>query len=219
MDRITHQPSRQQGYGSTSNLRNDSLKHTRKHERKEGGIEPKSKAARLWRTVRPGGADCPHEPRGLSTNVPRTVCTGTADRPAWAVDCPLKHTKPPEANPEKRTVRGEHADCQPGTRGLSARHTRTVRNLTPPKLEITTDQKRRRARTRRTCDEQRARGPSASPSRTVRALRTEPKTARPRKSTPPIHHRISQTVEAVETRVWGHDKRQPRMLYPKHFAS
>jgi hypothetical protein len=177
MDRITHQPPRQQGYGSTSSLRNDSLKHTRKHERRKEGIEPKSKAARLWRTVRPGGADCRHEPSGPSAKVPRTVRTGTADRPAWAVHCPLKPTEPPEANPEKWTVRGEHTDCPPGTRGLSARHTRTVRNFTQRKLENTTDRKRIRARTRRTRDEQRGRGPSATRSRTVRALRTEQKTA------------------------------------------
>jgi hypothetical protein len=219
MDRITHQPPRQQGYGSTSSLRNDSLKHTRKHERKEGGIEPKSKAARLWRTVRPGGADCPQGPRGPSDCVPRTVRTGTADRPAWAADCLLKPTEPPVANLEKRTVRGEHADCPPGTHGLSARYTRTVRNLVQRKLKTTTDRKRRRARTRRTHDEHCARGPSARPLRIVREARTELKTARPRKSTLPIHHRISQTVEAIETRVWGHEKHQPRMLYPKNFAS
>jgi hypothetical protein len=63
-----------------------------------------------------------------------------------------------------------------------------------------------------------SRGPSATSSRTVRASRTEAKTPRPRRSTPPTHHRISQTVEAVETRVWGHDMRQPRMLYPKTFT-
>jgi hypothetical protein len=50
-------------------------------------------------------------------------------------------------------------------------------------------------------------------------LRTEQKTARPRRSTPPIHHRISQAIEAVEKRVWGHEKRQPQILYPKNFAS
>jgi hypothetical protein len=219
MDRITHQPPRQQGYGSTSSLRNDSLKHTRKHERRKGGIEPKRKAARLWRTVRPGGADCPHGPRGPSANVPRTVRTGTADRPSWAADCPLKPTEPPVANSEKRTVRGEHADCPPGTRGLSARHTRTVRNLAQPKLKNTMDRKRSRARTRRTHDEHCPRGPSATTSRTVRPTWTGPETARPRGSTPPTHHRISQTVEAEETRVWGHDKRQTRMLYPKNLAS
>jgi hypothetical protein len=219
MDRITHQPPRQQGYGSTSSLRNDSLKHTRKHERRREESNQGIKAVRLWRTVRPGGADSPHEPRGLSANVPRTVRIGTADRPAWAADCPLKPTEPPVANPEKRTVRGVHADCPPGTRGLSAQHTRTVWNLAQPKLEITTDRKQRRARTQRTRDKQPSRGPSATRSRTVRALRTEQKTAWPRRSTPPIHHRISQTVEAVETRVWGHDKRQTRMLYPKNFAS
>jgi hypothetical protein len=168
------------------------LKHTRKHERRKGGIEPKSKAARLWRTVRPGGADCPHEPSGLSAKVPRTIRTGTADRPARAADCPLKPTEPPEANLEKRTVCGEHVDCPPGTRGQSARHMRTVRNLTQPKLEITMDRKRRQARTRRTREEQRARGPSASPSRTVRASRTDPEIARPRRSTPANHHRISK---------------------------
>jgi hypothetical protein len=148
------------------------LKHTRKHERKERGIEPRNKAARLWRTVQPGGADCPHEPSGPSAKVPRTVCTGTADRPAWAADCPLKPTEPPEANPEKRTIRGEHADCPPGTHRLSARHTRTVRNLVQRKLKTITDRRRRRARTRRTHDEHCARGPSARPLRTVHEART-----------------------------------------------
>jgi hypothetical protein len=219
MDRITHQSPRQQGYGSTSSLMNDSLKHTRKHERKEGGIEQRNKSARLWRTVRPGGADCPHEPRGLSAKVPRTVRTGTADRSAWAADCSLKPTEPPEANPEKRTVREEHEDCPPSTRGLSAPLQRTVRNLFQPKLEIKADRKQGRARTRRTPKEHCSRGPSATPSWTVRASRTEAKTARPRRSTPATHHRISQTVEAIETRVWGHDKRQTRMLYPKNLAS
>jgi hypothetical protein len=135
MDRITHQSPRQQGYGSTSSLRNDSLKHTRKDEGKEGGIEPKSKAARLWRIVQPGGADCPHEPRGLSTKVPQIVRTGMADRPAWATDCPFKPTEPPVANPDKRTVCGEHADRPPGTRGLSAPLLRTVRNFFQLKLK------------------------------------------------------------------------------------
>jgi hypothetical protein len=200
MEQITHQSPRQQGYGSTSRLRNDSLKHTRKHERKEGGIEPKNKAVRHWRTVRPGGADCPHGPRGLSAKVPRTVRTGMEDHPDWAADCPLKPTEPSVANPEKWTVRGEHADRPPGTHGLSAPHQRTFRNLGPPKLKTKTNRKRSRARTRRTRDEHCSRGLSATTSRTVRASRTETKTARPRRSTSPTHHRISQMVEAVETR-------------------
>jgi hypothetical protein len=58
-----------------------------------------------------------------------------ADRPARAADCPLKPTEPPIANPEKRTVRGEHADYPPGTRGLSVRYTRTVRNLAQKNLK------------------------------------------------------------------------------------
>jgi hypothetical protein len=113
MDRITHQPPRQWGYGSTSSLRNDSLKHTRKHERKEGGIEPRNKAARHWRTVRPGGADGPQEPRGLSGQIRRTVRTCTADCLAWAADCPKKPTEHPVATPGK-------TDCPRGGRGLSA---------------------------------------------------------------------------------------------------
>jgi hypothetical protein len=79
MDRVTHQSPRPRGYGSTSSLRNDSLKHTRKHERRRGEIEPRGKAHKLWRTVRPGGADRPHWPRGPSGLKPRTVRANPAD--------------------------------------------------------------------------------------------------------------------------------------------
>jgi hypothetical protein len=195
------------------------LKHMRKHERRKRGIEPKSKTARLWRTVRPGGTDCLHRPRGLSSRYRGLSAPVLRNVRPRAADRPLNPTEPLVANPEKRTVRGEHADCPPGTRGLSARHTRTVRNLVQRKFKATMDRKRRRAITRRTHDEHYARGPSARPSRTVREARTELKTAQPRKTTLPIHHRISQTVEAVETRIWGHEKRQPRLLYPKNFTS
>jgi hypothetical protein len=218
MDRITHQPPRQQGYGSTSSLRNDSLKNTQKHERrKESNQRAKQPGSggpsgqERW-IVRTGYANCTACCRGLSAPIPRTV------RPR-AADCLLNLTEPPVANPEKRTVRGEHADCPPGTRGLSAPLQRTVRNLFQPKLEIKTDQKRSRERTRRTHNEHSSRGLSATTSRIVRRSRTDPETTRPRRSTLPTHHRISQTVEAVETRVWGHDKHQTRMLYPKNFAS
>jgi hypothetical protein len=205
MDRITHQSPRQRGYGSTSSPRNDSLKHTRKHKkgRDESNQEANHSASggpsgQARRTVRDG-------PRGPSGRVSRTVCTLAADRP-------LKRTEPPVANLEKRTVRGEHADCPPGTRGPSARYTRTVRNFVQPKLKATTDRNERRARTRRTPDEQHPRRPSADTTRTVCPSRTEQKNARPRRSTPPNHHQISQTVEAVETRVWGLEKHHTRML-------
>jgi hypothetical protein len=212
MDRITHQSPRQRGYGSTSSLRNDSLKHTRKHEkeREESNQEANHSASggpsgQARRTVRDG-------PRGPSGRVPRTVRTLAADCPARAADRPLKRTEPPVANLEKRTVRGEHADCPPGTRGPSTRYTRTVRNFVQPKLKATTVRNEKRARTRRTPDEQHPRGPSADTTRTVRPSRTEQKNARPRRSTPPNHHRIYQTVEAVETRVWGLEKLHTRML-------
>jgi hypothetical protein len=172
-------------------------------------------------------ADRPARRGGLSARATWTV------RPA-AADFPHPHHGP--SGPEPRTVRKSKQNLQRrpritdhprGARGLSARHPRTVRPLLlrtvrnhfQPKPETKTDRKRSRARTRRTHEEHCARGPSARPSRTVRQARTELKTAQPRKSTLPIHHRISRTVEAVETRVWGHEEHQPRMLYPKNFAS
>jgi hypothetical protein len=120
MDRITHQSSRQRGYGSTSSPRNNSLKHTRKHERRKGGIEPRSKAHSLWRTVRPdradrprwaarivrqGTADCPHPCRGMS---------GLSRGPS------VKANRTSSGTP--RTT-----DRPRGARGLSARHPWTVR--------------------------------------------------------------------------------------------
>jgi hypothetical protein len=149
------------------------------------------------RTVRQRAADCPHRYGGQS-GLGRGLSVKT-----------------------NRTTRSEpHKTDRPrGARGLFAWHPRTVRpllqtvrNFVQPKLKITTDRNERRARTRRTPDELATRGPSATSPRTVHAARTEHKTARPRRSTPPNHHQISQTVEAVEKRVWGLEKRHTRML-------
>jgi hypothetical protein len=112
MDRITHQSPRQRGYGSTSSLRNDSLKHTRKHERRrkesnKGTKLPASSrlSGQAGRTVRKGRADCPAWYRGLSAPLPWTV------------------------RPEPRTVRKRHQNLQRRTanNGPSAGSTRTVR--------------------------------------------------------------------------------------------
>jgi hypothetical protein len=113
MDRITHQSPRQRGYGSTSSLRNDSLKHTRKHERKERGIEPRSKAARHWRTVRRGGVDGPHCPRGQSDQEPRTIRPGTADSPGRSRGQSVKANRTTRDEPGK-------TDCPQGPGGPSA---------------------------------------------------------------------------------------------------
>jgi hypothetical protein len=145
MDRITHQLPRQQGYGSTSSLRNDSLKHTRKHERRKGGIEPKSKAARIWRTVRPGRADCPQRPRGLSGGyrglsapLPQTV------RPE------LRTVRKRQQNLQRRTANNgpsagstrtvllAPADCPPGTHGPS--ETSPNQNTKTPRIESEAEQ-------------------------------------------------------------------------------
>jgi hypothetical protein len=112
MDRITHQSPRQRGYGSTSSLRNDSLKHTRKHERKREESNQGTKlpgsgglSGQAGRTVRKGRADCLAGYRGLSARLPRTV------------------------RPEPQTVRKRQQNLQRHTanNGLSAGSTRTVR--------------------------------------------------------------------------------------------
>jgi hypothetical protein len=154
-------------------------------------------SARATRTVRQCTADCPRRyggPSGLGRGLSVKSSRTTISEP-------------------------RNTDHPRGARGLSARHLRTVRPLLrtvrnhfQPKLKTKTDRNERRARTRRTPDEQATRGPSATSLRTVRAARTEQKNARPRRSTPPNHHRISQTVEAVETRVWGLGKHHTRML-------
>jgi hypothetical protein len=111
--------------------------HTEARERK-GGIEPKSKAHRLWRTVRPGGADRPHWPRGPSSLLPRTVCTNTADCPA------LRH-RPSDKTHRITRDAPRITDRPRGARGLSARHPRTVRptHTDRPKLRPTKTRKHR----------------------------------------------------------------------------
>jgi hypothetical protein len=188
------------------------LKQTRKHEkgREESNQEAKltgsgGPSGQAVRTVRDG-------PRGPSGRVPWTVRTITANRP-------LKQTEPIEATRGKRTVRGEQADCPPGTRGPSARccgpsETPSNQNSKTRRIETKGDQEHEEHLTN-SCGTDRPpgrRGPSARHGQSR-------KTARPRRSTPPNHHRISQTVEAVETRVWGLEKRHTRMLNPKNLAS
>jgi hypothetical protein len=126
------------------------------------------------------------------------------------VDCPHPYL-PRTVRPESRTVRKRHQNLQRRTanNGPFAGSTRTVRqapadrplstrgpsktspnqNLKTPQIE--NELSKNTKNTRR-----------IGTTQTVREARTEQKTARPRRSTPPIHHRISQKVEAVETRVW-----------------
>jgi hypothetical protein len=149
------------------------------------------------RTVRQCTAECPRKyggPSGLGRGLS------------------VKANRTSSSEPRK-------TDRPRGARGLSARHPRTVRPLLrtvrnnyQPKLKTKMDQKRTRARTRRT----RRRTGTARTVRLVLADRPRgaerAENTRPRKSTPPNHHRISQTVEAVETGVWGLEK-------PKNLAS
>jgi hypothetical protein len=148
MDRITCQPPRQQGCGSTSSLGNDSLKHTRKHERRKGGIEPRNKAASLWRIVRPGGANCPHGPRGQSGQEPQTVRKGHANRPTRCRGQSVNANRTTRTEPRKTA-------CPRRPGGSSARDPdRLLLKLGPSanqlqqKPKTKPDRKRRRARTR-----------------------------------------------------------------------
>jgi hypothetical protein len=183
-------------------LRNDSLKHTRKHERRREESNQRSKAASLWRTVRPGRADCLRWPSGLSCRVTRTVRTLAADCPAWAADRPLKRTEPPESTREKRSVREDRADRLRGPRTVrywSSDRPQTGCNENLKQNRIKTKRSKNMKNTRRTGMERTVRPVLAN--RPWGADRVE--NARPRRSTPPNHHRISQTVEAIKTRVWG----------------
>jgi hypothetical protein len=96
--------------------------------------------------------------------------------------------------------------------GPSATEARTVREPAATKTKSQTGSKRNEARTRRTP----RRTGAARIVRLVLADRPpgadRAENARPRKSTSPNHHRISQTVEAMETRVWGLQKHHTRML-------
>jgi hypothetical protein len=116
MDRITHQSPRQRGYGSTCSLRNNSLKHRRKHEKGRNRIKKKSTQAL---------ADCPARRGGPYALTTRTVWPALSAHPPWtvrpcAVDHPKKLTEPPETTPNNgpstgstRTVRQAPADRPP----------------------------------------------------------------------------------------------------------
>jgi hypothetical protein len=135
MDRITHQSPRQRGYGSTTSLRNDSLKLTQKHERRReesnqgtklpgsGGLSGQAgrTVRKGRRTVRQGIADCPHPCRGPSG--PSRGLSEKGNRTSR--DAPRITDRPRD------------------TRGLSARHTRTVRttHADPPKHHPTKTRK------------------------------------------------------------------------------
>jgi hypothetical protein len=174
MDRITHQSPRQRGYGSTSSLRNDSLKHTRKHEkgREESNQEAKhtgsgGPSGEEGRTVRTGHADRPACYRGLSAPTPRTI------RPC-AVDRPKKLTEPQETTPNSgpssgsmRTVRQAPADRPPAAADCPKPRPTKTQSHDRSKAKPSKNTKN----TGRTC----SCGPTVVPTRTVRPLRTEQK--------------------------------------------
>jgi hypothetical protein len=219
MDRITHQSPRQRGYGSTSRLRNDSLKRTRKHERRRQESNQETRqpgsgglSGQAGWTVRKGHADCPIGYRGLSAPLPRTVPPEPRTVRKRQQNLQRRNANNGPSAGSTRTVRQAPADCPPSTRGPS--ETSPNQNSKTPRIESEAEQEHEEHATNMNGADRPPgpRGPSARHGQSRKLLD-------PRRSTPPIHHRISQTVEAVETRVWGQVKSQTRMLYPKNFAS
>jgi hypothetical protein len=145
MDRATHQSPRQRGYGSTSSLRNDSLKHTRKHERRKesnqgtklpasGGLSGQAR-----RTVRKGRADCPAGYRGLSAPLPRTVRLEPRTVRKRQQNLQRRTANNGPSAGSTRTVRQAPADRPPSTRGPSEtspnQNSKTPRIESEPELE------------------------------------------------------------------------------------
>jgi hypothetical protein len=145
MDRVTHQSPRQRGYGSTSSLRNDSLKHTRKHEkrREESNQETKQPgsgglSSQAGRTVRKGRADCPAGYRGLSAPLSRTVRPEPRTVRKRQQNLQRRTANNGPSAGSTRTVRQAPADCLPGTRGPS--ETSPNQNSKTPRIESEAEQ-------------------------------------------------------------------------------
>jgi hypothetical protein len=179
------------------------LRHTRKHERRreESNQETKLPASgglsgQAGRTVRKGRADCPIGYRGLSAPLPRTVRPEPLTvRKRHQIHQRRTANNGPSAG-STRTVRQAPADRPPSTRGPS--ETSSNQNSKPGRIETKGEQEHEEHL-------KNTRGADRPPGRRRPSARhgQSRKTARPRRSTSPNHHRISQTVEAVETRVWG----------------
>jgi hypothetical protein len=145
MDRITHQPLRQQGYGSTSSLRNDSLKHTRKHERRREESNQGTKlpgtgglSGQAGRTVRKDRADSPAGYRGLSAPLPRTVRPEPRTVQKRQQNLQRRTVNNGPSAGSTWTVRQAHADYLPGTRGPS--ETSLNQNSKTPWIESKAEQ-------------------------------------------------------------------------------
>jgi hypothetical protein len=156
------------------------------------------RSARAVWTVPQGIADCPHPCRG-----PSGLSPGLSEKDSRTTrDAPRITDRP-------RGARGlsakAPADCPPSTRGPS--ETSSNQNSKPQQIETKGEQEHELHPTN-------TRGADRPPGRHGLSARhgQSRKTARPRRSTPPNHHWISQTVEAVETKVWGLEKRHTRML-------
>jgi hypothetical protein len=137
------------------------------------------------RTIRQGTADCPHPCRGLSgqSRGPSVKANRTSRTDPRKTDRPRR-----PGGPSARTTDRLLLKLEPSANRLQ-RKPKTKPDQTETKQEHEEHH-----------DELGRRGLSAWSSRTVREVQTA-ENARPRKLTPPNHHRISQTVEAVETRV------------------
>jgi hypothetical protein len=168
MDRIKHQSPRQRGYGSISSLRNDSLKHTWKHERRreesnQGTKQPGSGglSGQVGRTVRKGRVDCPAGYLGLSAPLPWTVWPELQTVRKRQQNLQGRTTNNGPSAWSTRTVRQAPADCPPGTRGPS--ETSPNQNSKTPRMESEAEKEHEEHATNSLAADRlpHARGPSA----------------------------------------------------------
>jgi hypothetical protein len=143
-----------------------------------------------------GTADCPHPCRGLSglSRGPFVKANRTTRTDPRKTDRPRRPGRPSAQVPDRPLLK-----LGPYTNRLQ-RKPKTKPDQTETKQEHEEHPMTGTARTVRLVLADRPRG----------ADRAE--NARPQRSTPPNHHWISQTVEAIESRVWGLGKHHTRML-------
>jgi hypothetical protein len=148
------------------------------------------------RTVRQGTADCPHPCCGLSgqSHGPSSKANRTSKTDPRKTDR-LRRPGGPSARATDRLL----LKLGPSTNRLQ-RKPKTKPDQTETKQEHEEHPMTGTARTVRLVLADRPRG----------ADRAE--NARPQRSTPPNHHWIYPTVEAIESRVWGLGKHHTRML-------
>jgi hypothetical protein len=183
------------------------LKHTRKHEkgREESNQEAKLPASggpsvMAARTVRQGTADFPHPCRELSS-----LSRGPSVKANRTTRTDLRKTDRPR-RPGRPSARAMERPRGPRTvRYRSSDRLQTGGNENLKQNRINNEVNKNMKNARRTGSSRTVRRPLADRPRHTDRTENSPTSKVNLK-------RVSQTVEVVETRVWGLEKRHTRML-------